>query len=305
MPSDFTPTQRIRRHRFDIPPRFEHRDRSREGGGSVQRTAWDTSFGSCEFRLRRKIIVSSLALDDEKDEREPTSSSVHNALVMDILTQMKKGGVALAKKLFEEQSDVGKTVVEELDASPLSSSFPSESVEAIVDLGHHLKSLLKIVRNEIKQRKLSRAKKSGHDNTGNSGREDSELQYYIMVLGYKYGRRRWLLDLPGGKRHLGETTLQGLIREVEEECSLNIEEDWLSERMPRLYGGNSGQDVGVGGADDAFFWGTRSWNNENEELVHVLETNESGYGNVDVFIAMTPPPHDAFRDEKMFLKEQD
>ena len=46
----------------------------------------------------------------------------------------------------------------------------------------------------------------------------------------------WALDLPGGKRHLGEQSFEGAIRETEEESSLKIDERWLSERSPRYDG---------------------------------------------------------------------
>ena len=35
------------------------------------------------------------------------------------------------------------------------------------------------------------------------------------------------LDLPGGKRHLGETALEGAIRETEEEASLAWDDLWV------------------------------------------------------------------------------
>ena len=37
----------------------------------------------------------------------------------------------------------------------------------------------------------------------------------------------WKVDIPGGKRYLGETSLQCAIRETEEETSLVIDEKWL------------------------------------------------------------------------------
>jgi len=39
--------------------------------------------------------------------------------------------------------------------------------------------------------------------------------------------RVWTLDLPGGKRHLGESSLQGAIRETYEEMTLVVDEEWV------------------------------------------------------------------------------
>ena len=38
---------------------------------------------------------------------------------------------------------------------------------------------------------------------------------------------KYKVDLPGGKRHLGETSWEGATRECEEECSLQIDFSWV------------------------------------------------------------------------------
>lgn len=49
---------------------------------------------------------------------------------------------------------------------------------------------------------------------------------YWLVLGYDHDKSL-VLDLPGGKRHLGETSLEGAIRETEEEMSLVWDASWV------------------------------------------------------------------------------
>ena len=81
-----------------------------------------------------------------------------------------------------------------------------------VKLGHHLTSILRMLGKD-------------HDDK------------YVMILGYQKESMKLELDLPGGKRHLGETTLDGAVRETEEECSLRLDIEWLASRMPVRFGG--------------------------------------------------------------------
>ncbi|EJK77694.1 hypothetical protein THAOC_00457 [Thalassiosira oceanica] len=93
-----------------------------------------------------------------------------------------------------------------------------------VKLGHHLTSILRMIGKD-------------HDDK------------YVMILGYQKYPMKLELDIPGGKRHLGETTLDGAVRETEEECSLRIDTEWLASRMPARFGGKhvnpSGEDTEV------------------------------------------------------------
>ena len=68
-------------------------------------------------------------------------------------------------------------------------------------LNHHLSSLL------------------GLRQTKNEGEDD----VHWLVMGYYSD---WGLDLPGGKRHLGETSWEGAVRETREEISLSIDDSW-------------------------------------------------------------------------------
>lgn len=82
-----------------------------------------------------------------------------------------------------------------------------------IELGHHLLSVLSL-----------------------SGRSDD----FWFVMGYD-DHKSLELDLPGGKRHLGETSLEGAIRETEEETSLLWDASWVTgvlQSTKRSDGGN-------------------------------------------------------------------
>jgi hypothetical protein len=51
--------------------------------------------------------------------------------------------------------------------------------------------------------------------------------HFILTMFSLTSGNRWLLDLPGGKRHLGEDTFDCMIRETEEEASVKIEKWWI------------------------------------------------------------------------------
>ena len=72
-----------------------------------------------------------------------------------------------------------------------------------LDLGHHLESLLHITRNDT----------------------DADSALWLVMI--QRSGRKWNIDLPGGKRHLGETSFEGATRECEEECSLTIDSTWV------------------------------------------------------------------------------
>ena len=66
---------------------------------------------------------------------------------------------------------------------------------------------------------------------------DDNLKY-VMLFGYIDSPTKIQLDLPGGKRYLGESTLDCAIRKADRECSVKIDRDWLSSRVPSKYGGS-------------------------------------------------------------------
>jgi hypothetical protein len=104
----------------------------------------------------------------------------------------------------------------ELPTELFAAHQPPSSVN--VAMGHHLTSLLYLLREST-----------------NSTLNNFQ---YIMTIGYHDEQYEWSLDLPGGKRHLGESTLEGAIREVNEECSLSLDSmDWIGSFVHQKYGG--------------------------------------------------------------------
>lgn len=80
-------------------------------------------------------------------------------------------------------------------------------------LGHHLASVL-IVLNNKKERKLT-------------DRKDLFIIVTLIKKDQKESCVTWDVNIPGGKRHLGETSWDCAVRETEEETSLVIDESWL------------------------------------------------------------------------------
>jgi hypothetical protein len=157
---------------------------------------------------------------------------------MEILTQMKNGGVEFPK--------------ETMDIFSSKESSPSMQIK----MGHHLTSLLWLL----------------HRQPSKPGSTDH--LHHVMVIGYQDSPREFELDLPGGKRHLGESTLEGAIREVEEECSLEINEGWMANRVPMQYGGMMTMTNGM----------------SDEGVVQVLVPRKiRGVESGDAFFVMTPP----------------
>jgi hypothetical protein len=82
-----------------------------------------------------------------------------------------------------------------------------------VKFGHHLDSFLKMPQS-----------------SSDTGTTSSSSSQHWLALVYDDTKERdpcWTIDLPGGKRHLAETTFQCAVRETEEEISLQIDETWL------------------------------------------------------------------------------
>ena len=160
-----------------------------------------------------------------------------------------------------------------------SSTVDNQTTKMIqIKMGHHLASLLWLFQSHKSVRQKQKKQQQPHD-----GNVDMQ---YIMVLGYVDSPNAIELDLPGGKRHLGESTLEGAIREVEEECSLLIDQEWFASQVSERYGGNSISTI-AGISSNT----TSKKENENGSFVQVFEPqkvkgNESG----DAFFVMTPSP---------------
>lgn len=139
-------------------------------------------------------------------------------------------------KTRSKHSQIVSEILFQLKSSGVDLPSSADNTSWKIQLGHHLTSLLWL------GGKLATSKRTQH----------------IMVLGYVDSPTELMLDLPGGKRHLGESTLESLVREVKEETSLELDKQWLSERLSRRYGGAL---------------------DENSEDIHALESEKEN-GNV-------------------------
>ncbi len=137
----------------------------------------------------------------------------------------------VVSEMFEQLKNGG------IDLQSADASLDTSTIK----LGHHLTSLL------LLQGKLKL------------------MSGYIMVIVYDDGPKGLELDLPGGKRHLGETTLQSLVREVREETMIQLDEEFLSERLSSRFGG--------------FL--------DNCENIHALESKKHN-ANMNVYFVVKP-----------------
>jgi len=78
------------------------------------------------------------------------------------------------------------------------------------NMGHHLQTILRASLSKL-----------------------SDFGDYFLAMAYSAQAGRLELDLPGGKRNLGESTWDGLVRESQEETSLRLDSSWIMEdRQP-------------------------------------------------------------------------
>jgi len=70
-------------------------------------------------------------------------------------------------------------------------------------IGHHLKTMLKI----LQKRNMTN-------------------EYLLTIVAHNDQNHTFEMDLPGGKRHLAETSFACAVRELEEETSLVVDETW-------------------------------------------------------------------------------
>ena len=132
----------------------------------------------------------------------------HSALAR-LWRSSKKGG-----------HDNGKGRDDELYDLLCTQDVPIEPETSAIVLGYHLTSLLG----------LTTTNKKSNTNTSRA----ADPCWLVMVYdgtGKQHSRPHWTLDLPGGKRHLGETALDAAIRETLEETSLVWTADWVQEQL--------------------------------------------------------------------------
>lgn len=108
-------------------------------------------------------------------------------------------------------------------------------------LGPHLHSMLRMTNSSctVASDAIQRIDHPSIEGKGEMTVEDEEDWWLVMVENKPNLQNRtkkivWNLDLPGGKRHLGETSLQCAIRETEEETSLVIHETWTKYALKEL-----------------------------------------------------------------------
>lgn len=97
----------------------------------------------------------------------------------------------------------------------------AETTRTVV-LQHHVQSLLDLTKNLPPER---------------------EDMWWLVMLYDDTARPTkpcWSLDLPGGKRHLGETAIEGAIRETEEETSLVCSADWIRLHLQSTHANDPG-----------------------------------------------------------------
>lgn len=184
------------------------------------------------------------------------------ALEVSTLQSLLQGGSPV------EHQDLVEAFVDAFQHS--SSSHANEAMNVLaskkpvqVKLGHHISYLLEHIKSQSTSFVL-----------------DNAHLKYVMVIGYIDSPTEFKIDLTGGKRHLGESTLECAVRETAEECSLKIDKDWLACRVTNEYVHEEDASSEVKVPKSLRY--TRDGSSE----VKVLGLS----GGVNVFFVMTPPP---------------
>ena len=159
--------------------------------------------GFCLIASSSASIVDMVRDTSRSNQREKEASGI--ALHQDHAHFVARLPLSALKKLqrSKTRSQTGQAVDEILGHLSNQDIVVglAEEFTGNIELGHHLLSVLGLT---------SRSK-------------DEE---FWLVMGYD-DRKSLELDLPGGKRHLGETSLEGAIRETEEETSLMWDASWV------------------------------------------------------------------------------
>jgi hypothetical protein len=108
-------------------------------------------------------------------------------------------------------------------------------------VGPHLLSMLRMT-NSARATAANRNQRYVHPSSEVKEKVDQEEEEWWLVMvenkpnlqNYHDKNIIWNLDLPGGKRHLGETSLQCAIRETEEETSLIVDESWTKGKLEEM-----------------------------------------------------------------------
>ena len=211
---------------------------------------------------------------------------------------MTRGGNAraamdIARRIAEDDEcvDVLPPEMSERIAARTSASAPSSgrrTPPVRIELGHHMSTFLRLLAEEEEE--------EGPPREGGRSTSPNDDPRRVMAMGYVGGPDLLTLDLPGGKRRLGESTLSCAVREAEEECSLIIDRGRLEGGVPERYGGVGVEEEGGGvGGTDATTDGDGSCGRRRgggahggDAVVRVLASR--GRDCHDEFLVMTPPP---------------
>ena len=198
----------------------EVRDWTRQMATKVATKA--TDHGDFVICLPREVLWEFLQViraEKKKNQNKPSPQSKTrplNQIQDDILAQMVKQGVEAA--------------------ASSSSSTESQTQEDGTKLkfGHHLESLLDLMMQNPSKNTIS-IKKNKSNATASSAPDSSSTiptigEDYMLIYGFDDSTDEEIkleLNVPGGKRALGETSLQAAMRETEEEISLRWTESWI------------------------------------------------------------------------------
>jgi hypothetical protein len=145
-----------------------------------------------------------------------------------VLSRQQLWNLLMAKKkgrehLLEAQHSIFRQLSKQ-DIDLANEGTAEDAALQSLKIGHHLRTVLLATdgKHNIKHKNESDSSSSDNNNT------NAACGMYWLVMITKCART-WELDLPGGKRHLGESTWDGLVRETLEETSLRLNGSWISE----------------------------------------------------------------------------
>ena len=203
--------------------------------------------------------VGNGGIKQQKEHEVLHADHAHFVCAIDLSTlqSLVKAGKTRSKN-DKLNKDILKQIMNDEDVVDCLHTKMNGDGSVQIKMGHHLTSLLWLLQD------------TQHSKSNNNTKNTQ----FIMVLGYIDNPQSITLDLPGGKRHLGESTINGVVREVEEECSLLIDENWLMHHVSTRYGGSKDEN-----------------RDDTSHVVQVLEpTKIKGSVSGDAFFVMPPPP---------------
>jgi hypothetical protein len=172
--------------------------------------------GFCLIASSSASVVDTIcdSSRSNKDEKEAMGRPLHpdHSHFVANLPRSSLWNLYQSKTRAQKSSAVDE-ILGHLSNQDINAAHDPERFTDGIELGHHLLSVLALT----------------------SRSNDSWL-----VMGYD-DHKSLELDLPGGKRHLGETSLEGAIRETEEETSLVWDASWVTTALQskkRSEGGN-------------------------------------------------------------------